>query len=107
MATGAASFFWQSNRWTLTFCAGLVLLNLGLLPGAPAWAVQLLHGLQYDRRAVLDGELWRLLTGNLVHWSLPHFTLDLGAFFIVGLLWERHSGIPTPGCYSAPRGRSA
>ena len=96
MTTAAAPAFWQANRWTLVICAGLVLLNLGLLPGAPAWTAQLLDGLQYDRQAILDGEVWRLLTGNLVHWSLPHFALDVGVFLCVGLLWERQVGPSYP-----------
>ena len=55
--------------WTLCLCALLLLLNLGLFPWAPAAFADLAGWLQYDRAAILQGQLWRLLTGNLVHWG--------------------------------------
>jgi rhomboid family GlyGly-CTERM serine protease len=36
----------------------------------------------------LHREIWRLITGNLVHWSLEHFWLDVGAFLLLGILYE-------------------
>jgi len=53
-----------------------------LLPG-PA---QLLI---YDRAAILDGALWRLLTGHLVHFSPAHLCYDLLAFGLAGWLVEQ------------------
>ena len=32
--------------------------------------------LVYDRRAILNGELWRLLTAPLVHFSASHIFCD-------------------------------
>ena len=32
--------------------------------------------LQYDRTAILHGELWRVLTGHLVHWSADQVFWD-------------------------------
>ena len=75
--------------WTLGLCAAMLLVNVGLLPHAPGAGRALLGWLEFDRQAILQGELWRLLTGNLVHWSLEHFLLDVGPFLIVGLLYER------------------
>jgi len=63
--------------------------NAGLLSGAPAFAQALARWLEYDRSAILDGQWWRLVTGNFVHWSPEHFLLDAGAFLFVGLLYER------------------
>jgi len=45
--------------------------------------------LQYDRNAIMSGELWRLLTGHLVHFSLPHLGFDLLAFAVAGWGIER------------------
>lgn len=42
----------------------------------------------YDRSRVLAGEVWRLWTGNLVHFGLPHTVVDIGLFVILGRLLE-------------------
>ena len=68
----------------------MAVLNLGLFPFASGALGPLVEWMQFDRQAILHGQLWRLLTGNLVHWSVEHFFLDVGAFAIVGLLYERH-----------------
>ena len=39
--------------------------------------------LQYDRVAILDAELWRLLTGHLVHLGLSHYILNAIALILV------------------------
>ncbi len=67
----------------------MAVANLGLFPFAPDALRGLVEWLQFDRSAVLQGQLWRLLTGNMVHWSVEHFLLDVGAFAIVGLMYER------------------
>jgi rhomboid family GlyGly-CTERM serine protease len=47
--------------------------------------------LQYDRARVADGELWRLLTGQTVHWSVQMTLMDLGALLLLGSWLEnRH-----------------
>ncbi len=43
----------------------------------------------YDRAAVLDGELWRLLTGHLVHSDLSHLSWNLAGTLVLGCLLER------------------
>ncbi|MCD4727486.1 MAG: rhombosortase [Pirellulales bacterium] len=80
--------WWKDRVWTLGLCAAMVVMNLGLLPHAPAAARSLLDYLQFDRAAILHGQIWRLLTGNLVHWSLEHFLLDVGVFLAIGLMYE-------------------
>ncbi len=46
--------------------------------------------LVYNRQAVLGGELWRLLTGHLVHFSLSHLILNmLGFSLAVWIAWQR------------------
>ena len=78
--------------WTLGLSVAIVVLNLGVVAGAPVFAGELLDGLEFDREAILAGQAWRLLTGNLVHWSWQHLALAVGAFLAVGLLFERGLG---------------
>jgi rhomboid family GlyGly-CTERM serine protease len=40
---------------------------------------------QFDRAAVAAGELWRLLTGHLTHWSLNHLFWDAATFLGLSL----------------------
>ena len=87
-----SSRWWKACPWTLGLCAAMVVANAGLVPGAPAAARQWVGWLEFDRQAVLDGQVWRLVTGNLVHWSVEHFLLDGGPFLLVGLLYERALG---------------
>src|SRR4051812_25687175 len=47
-----------------------------LAPGFKAWLI-------YDRAAILHGELWRLWTGHLVHFSNSHLLLDASVCGIV------------------------
>jgi rhomboid family GlyGly-CTERM serine protease len=65
--------------WTLLICAGAALIF-----GLPALRPLLI----YDRAAIAHGELWRLVTGNLVHLSPAHLCFDLAAFFIAGAIIE-------------------
>lgn len=44
---------------------------------------------QFDRNAILRGEVWRLVTGHFSHWSLSHLGYDLFAFVILGAICER------------------
>src|SRR5262249_40581548 len=55
-----------------------------LLPGAAAW-------LQYDRVAISDGELWRVVTGHFVHWSGEHLFWDVLALGVLGWLCEQEA----------------
>lgn len=49
---------------------------------------QLGNLLIYDRAAIIHGEIWRLLSGNLVHFSLAHLLYNLIAWLIVGTIIE-------------------
>jgi rhomboid family GlyGly-CTERM serine protease len=73
---------------TIYLAAAISFANCGLFGGDSIGATQLLPWLEYNREAILQGQLWRLVTGNLVHWSVEHFYLDLGAFLALGLLYE-------------------
>ena len=66
----------------------LVVVALALLAGA---VPRIAAGLEYDRAAMLRGEVWRPLTGQLVHWSWPMTAADLGVLAAAGLFVERRS----------------
>ena len=56
--------------------------SASLIEGLRRWLV-------YDRAAVGQGQWWRLLSGNLVHFSTLHAAMDLVAVLIAGGLLER------------------
>ncbi len=66
--------------WTLAICAAALLVYA--LPDLSTLLI-------YDRVAIARGELWRLLTGNLVHLSVAHLAYDLAAFLIAGTIIEQ------------------
>jgi rhomboid family GlyGly-CTERM serine protease len=65
---------------------GLVLAGIALLL-RPRWA----EPLAFDRAAIESGELWRLLTGHLVHVDLRLALFDLVAVAAFGAWVERKS----------------
>jgi rhomboid family GlyGly-CTERM serine protease len=65
--------------WTLAISAGALLAYF--VPGLAALLI-------YERVAIAHGELWRLVTGNLVHLSNTHLAYDLAAFLISGTIIE-------------------
>jgi rhomboid family GlyGly-CTERM serine protease len=80
--------------WTIGLAAVVALLNIGLFTGGPA--ADWLRELEFERRAVLDGETWRVLTANLVHFDQRHFFLDAGVFLVLGWMSERSIGRAYP-----------
>jgi rhomboid family GlyGly-CTERM serine protease len=42
--------------------------------------------LRFDREAIANGELWRLLTGHFVHLGVSHMLLNVGAMMLIWLL---------------------
>ncbi|MCK6461790.1 MAG: rhombosortase [Planctomycetes bacterium] len=70
---------WLALLLVAAVCAGILLAG-----------DRVAHALRYERNALLDGQLWRALTGHLVHVSWLHLGLELaGAVVIVGVL-RRH-----------------
>ena len=44
--------------------------------------------LVYQREATLEGEIWRLVSGHLVHFSAGHLAANVFVFAVVGTLIE-------------------
>lgn len=67
------------RRWRVPLILAALLVALQAVRGRNA--------LEYRRAAVLHGQVWRLLTGSLVHLGWVHLARDLaGLFLIWGLL---------------------
>ncbi|HKT32666.1 MAG TPA: rhombosortase [Gammaproteobacteria bacterium] len=45
--------------------------------------------MQFDRVAILDGQIWRIFTGNWVHLGWGHVGEDLAGYVLLWLLFER------------------
>ncbi len=73
---GQAPLPWASLVLSLTAAV------LFLLPDVSAW-------LGFDRKALADGQLWRLATGHWTHWSTEHLGWSLLVFALLGMFWER------------------
>lgn len=69
----------------------LPLATIALAAGAIGVAIipALQHVLVLDRDAVAAGELWRVATGSLVHFSTSHLLYDLAVVVLASALLER------------------
>lgn len=63
-------------------------LLLGVLAVVAYGVPSLAEAMQYDRAAIAAGELWRVATCHLAHWSLDHLIWDVLALVLLGLLCE-------------------
>ncbi len=59
----------------------VICLAIALVPGSA-------ETLQYDRGRVTDGEVWRLLSGQMVHWTARMALADLGVLLGLGAWLE-------------------
>jgi rhomboid family GlyGly-CTERM serine protease len=53
--------------------------------------------LEFDRQALLAGDIWRLWTCHLVHYTLQHLLLDGAVVAIAGLIAAQRLGLRTVG----------
>jgi rhomboid family GlyGly-CTERM serine protease len=67
---------------------GLSLTCLALALAPEPW----LSRLEYDSIALAKGQLWRLWTAHLVHFSAPHAVANAVAFLAIGTIAERQAG---------------
>ena len=66
----------------LTWGVVAVGLAIAATPGLEAW-------LEYDRETLVAGQVWRVLTGHLSHYSWSHLLWNLLGFALLGVLCER------------------
>lgn len=69
------------NRMAITIIGATAAIALSL-------HVDIAAVFQFDRSAVAAGEVWRLATGHLTHWTLDHFLWDFVAFIALGAYCE-------------------
>lgn len=75
---------------SLVFLAVIVVAAIAIQCSATARAA-----LQFERSGILSGELWRILTGNFVHYSWIHLITNVGAFVVIYLIVGRNAPIVT------------
>ena len=69
---------------------GAIVVVAALLELTGDWGRELLR---YDRAAIAAGELWRLVSGHLVHLGWPHFALNgIGLMLVYYLVAAGFSG---------------
>ncbi|MDZ4820839.1 MAG: rhombosortase [Planctomycetota bacterium] len=64
---------------TVTF--GFVAMVASLLTGLPEL-------MEYNRAAITQGEMWRIVTGHFTHWNGDHFLWDFATFVGLGAMCE-------------------
>jgi len=75
----------QFVRFTvITWLVAGAVLAIHFVPNLPAW-------FESDRNAICAGQVWRVVTGYLTHWSLDHLCWDLLMFVVLGCIIESHS----------------
>jgi rhomboid family GlyGly-CTERM serine protease len=87
----AKRFVWRAP---VTVAIGALAI---LVAGSP-WAAELF---QYDRAKILGGEIWRLVTCHVTHWTREHLQWDLMMFLVLGVIAERRSPKRTSLCLAA------
>jgi rhomboid family GlyGly-CTERM serine protease len=69
----------------------LLTILFGFITAAVTLSPQMTSWLQFDRSAILQGEIWRTLTGHLTHWSVSHLFWDMLVFLVLAGIIERFS----------------
>ena len=69
----------KNGKLPLALCAIALLIQLGGNE-ASEW-------LRYDREGILNGEVWRLISGHLAHLGWPHLFMNLIGLVLIWLLF--------------------
>ena len=77
------SFIWQNHPWLLLS----LLIIISLFVGEHS-----LSQLQYQRQAIMDGQVYRLITAHLVHTNNYHVLLNLTGLIFIGVLAQFQLG---------------
>jgi rhomboid family GlyGly-CTERM serine protease len=72
------------QRPLLTFLLVALSASLAFLPTP-------VDALRFERERILAGEVWRVLSGHLVHVSRQHALVDLAVLAVAGVWWELRS----------------
>ncbi|MDX2320538.1 MAG: rhombosortase [Moritella sp.] len=76
------------HRWLNWLFLGLLCLIIYVI------SANNITALDYNRELILNGEYWRLLTGNFNHTNIYHLTLNLTALAVIaGLHYRYYSGV--------------
>ena len=84
----------QYNFPILTLLIGLSALGI-------TFSAQMTSLLQFDRTAIMQGEIWRIFTGHLTHWSLSHLIWDILVFLLLAGVIERFSRRRLLACFTS------
>jgi rhomboid family GlyGly-CTERM serine protease len=76
----------------------ITLACLALTPLPDTWHL----ALQYQHRAILEGEVWRLFTGHLVHLNGAHLLMNLAGLWLIWLLFFLHESARALCLYRLP-----
>ncbi len=74
----------SSPLQTISLCIGCLLIFLASGTAPDAFI--------YNRQAITQGEIWRLITGHFVHCDFQHLILNICALFLIGSLLEQQAG---------------
>lgn len=83
------------NSWITIFSVILLLIfNVGFVIKSigGGWFYSFCSVMEFDRNLILKGEIWRIVTCHLVHWSPEHFYLDSIVFIFQGITFEKKIG---------------
>ena len=69
--------------------SSIVTISTGAVAALAATSEGAQLALQFDRTAIGEGQVWRIVTGHLVHWSTNHFLWDAVMFGVLGAVCER------------------
>lgn len=65
-------------------------LALGVIStAAMVGGSELLQWLRYERGAIVDGEVWRVLSAHIAHLGWPHLLVNLGGLLLIWLVFGR------------------
>ncbi|EDM64643.1 membrane protein, Rhomboid family [Moritella sp. PE36] len=72
------------HRWLNWFILGLLCLIIYAI------SAENITVLDYNRESIINGEYWRLISGNFNHTNIYHLLLNLGALAVIGGLHYRY-----------------
>ncbi len=81
---------WHAQK--IPWLALILVSVMFVIFGLTQYDDSILQALWYSRGGLLNGELWRLVTGHLIHFSFAHLAGNLLAFAALAMLIELQQG---------------